>query len=245
MTKSPHNISAPRRSAQSGARRHSRAFTMVELLVVAGIMTTLAVVSIPALQLLREPAGVNQAAADLSRTLELARVYAMANRTHVNVLFTQLPPQDSRIAPATAAMMVYSADGTTVGDLADVQAWPVLDKPLVMEDLLVFDQLQGAAPNSTAADVTPMGENTQGAMAVPITRELPGAGTVDFTGMIQFTPSGEARVSSDEPARYIKIALDRPQPGSTTASMKRNPVILRLSGTNGTVKTLRAEDMVL
>lgn len=225
--------------------RRQTAFSLVELLTVIAIAATLSALSIPAMQLLKGPATVNKGVADLSRTLELARVYAMANRTHVRVLFTQIPAGNSRLVPATAALLIYSADGTDGGDITKAAEWPALNKPLYLEDVLMFDKLQGAAPNSTADDVTPAGENAQGTLAVPVARELPGLGKVNFTGVIQFTPSGEARVALDEPARYIKIALDRPQPGNTTSSLRRNPVILRLSGTNGTIKALRAEDIVL
>lgn len=230
-------------------RHHHRsprgAFSLVELLTVLAICAVLAALSIPAMQMLKTPASVNKSVADLSRTLTLARVYAMANRTHVRVLFTQIPANDKRLVPATAAYLVYSADGTEGGDITKAQEWPALDKPLILDDLLMYNQLQGAAPNNTANDVTPMGDNAQGALAVPLSRELPGQGQVQFTGQIQFTPSGEAKVSLDEPARYIKIALDRPQPGSSSSGARRNPVILRLSGTNGTIKALRAEDIVL
>ena len=49
-------------------------------------------------------------------------------------------------------------------------------------------------------------------------------------------------MSFTEPARYIKIAIDRPL--TNTVSMKRDPFILRLSGVNGSIITLRADGIV-
>jgi len=77
----------------------------------------------------------------------------------------------------------------------------------------------------------------------PVSRSVPGRGEVSFTGVVQFGPGGEARVGFDEPSRHIKIAMDQPLPTGGAESMKKNPFILRLSGVNGAISVLRAEDV--
>ena len=68
-------------------------------------------VTIPAFNSIKGGGGVNKAVADLSSTLELARTYAMANRTYVRVLFHHVPAGNGRLVSSTMALPVASADG--------------------------------------------------------------------------------------------------------------------------------------
>jgi prepilin-type N-terminal cleavage/methylation domain-containing protein len=224
--------------------RHKAAFSLVELLAVMAIVVALSAVSVPAFQSVKGGSSVNKAMADLSSTLELSRTHAMANRTYVRVLLAEVPSGGSRLLPQLVVWPVYSANGTASGDMTEAVEWPALNKPLVLDDLKIFDTLDGVAPVNTSADVTPMGANLQGAKMADVLRQVPGRGVLNFTGVIQFSPTGEARVSFEEPARHIKIAIDQPQ-ADGAAGRKKNPFILRLSGMNGSIRVLRAGELSL
>lgn len=231
---------------QISSRQHRRstAFSLIELLAVMAIIVTLSAVSVPAIQSVKGGSTINKAVADLSSTLELARTHAMANRTYVRVLLAEVPAGVNQMLPQIIAQPIYSANGTASGDMSVATEWPALSKPLVMDDLSLFDTMDGSAPVNTSSDVTPMGLNVLGAKMAAVSRQI-GNRNLNFTGVVQFSPTGEARVSFDEPARYIKIALDQPVAGNTTAGRKKNPFILRLSGMNGSIRILRAGEMTL
>lgn len=225
--------------------RRRVAFSLVEILSVMAIIVALSAISVPALQSIRGGGNVNKAVADLSSTLELARTHAMANRVYVRVLLGEVPAGGSQVLPSIVALPVFSADGTLGGDMADVEAWPALGRPLVLENLQIFDSMDGVTPLDTSGDVTPLGVNVQGEFMDPVTRSVPGRGALTFAGVIQFSPSGEARVSFDEPARHIKLAIDQPAAGNGQEALKKNPFILRLSGMNGSIRILRAGELAL
>jgi prepilin-type N-terminal cleavage/methylation domain-containing protein len=220
-------------------------FTLLELLSVVAVMAVLTGLSVPAFRALQASGGVGKAAVDLAKTLELARVHAMANGTYVRVVFSEIPESMERSQPATVALVLVSANGSDAGDMADVSEWRTLSSPLVLDNLKIFDSLDARQPD-TGADVTPAGRNDTGTRLGEFSRQVSGwGGLLRFNAFVQFSPSGEAGVSADQPARYIKIALDRPKPGVNDQALARNPFILRLSGTNGSINVLRAEAMNL
>lgn len=230
---------SPSRKSHSGRR----AFSLIELLTVTAIVATLSMVTIPAVQSLRGAGSVNRAIADLSGTLELARTHAMANRTYVRVLLASVDPAGGRLNPGTVALVVYAADGSTrSADMTDPAAWPMLSRPLVLENLQVADGIQGAGGISTVADATPSGQNVPGELMSAFGRSVPGVGTVQFDQVIQFGPNGEARVGFDQPARHIKLGMSRPDASGPAAA---NAFALRISGVNGSINVLRDDRISL
>ena len=214
----------------------TRAFTLVEILTVISIMAIMIAVSGPAIRGLTGANTINKAASDISQTLELTRSQAMAGRTPIRAAIGELPPAPGRITPSTVVLILRPADGSleadTPADMANAAKWPLLFKPLVLENLVVRDDLNATDPD-TAADANPA-DSDIGAF----TRTVPGLADVKFTTFIQFDPSGEVRVRKGEAVRHIKLALDRPAPQDD-----KNPFLLRLSGINGTVRVLRKENL--
>lgn len=225
--------------------RRQTAFSLVELLAVMAIIVALSAVSVPALQSVKGGSSVNKAVSDLASTLELARTHAMANRTYVRVLLAEAPAGGNQLLPQIIALPIYSANGSASGDMAQATEWPALSRPLVLDDLKVFDSMEASSPVNTSGDVTPMGSNVKGTRMSPVSRQVGNRGTLSFSGVIQFSPAGEARVSFDEPARHIKIAVDQPLAGNELEGRKKNPFILRLSGMNGSIRILRAGELTL
>ncbi len=107
-----------RSSAKDG---HSlRSFTLVELLVVIGIITLLMVLVVPALTNLKSAGAVTDAAYTIKGVLEQARTYANANNTYTWVGFFEENASTPSTNPATAGngrlvmSIVGSNDGTNV-----------------------------------------------------------------------------------------------------------------------------------
>lgn len=219
-------------------------FSLVELLVVIGVMALLVAFSGPMVGAIKSSNSVNRAASNLSQTMELARAYAMTHNTYVRVALGQVNAGVSgRVTPATVAWVIGATDGTlsanSAPDMIDPSKWRPLAKPLIMENFCMYDGTLNAQSPSTVGDAVPSGTDIK-----TFSRNIPSLGTVNFNSIIQFNPSGEACVIQGQTARYIKIACDQPlQPSNATTAQNKNPFILRLSGVNGRIDILRKENM--
>ena len=74
-----------RNSSMRKVRR--RPYTLIEIIVVIGIMATLMAVALPSFSAMMKGQGVEGAARNVCQTLKLARTYAINNRKYVAVLF--------------------------------------------------------------------------------------------------------------------------------------------------------------
>ncbi|SDT93038.1 type II secretion system protein H [Verrucomicrobium sp. GAS474] len=208
-----------------------RGFSLVELLVVVAIMGTMMALSGPVVTALSGSGSVNKAIIDLSRTLEQARAYAMANGTYVRVGFGEITRASGNSGPSFVVLCLYSNDGTLAaadgGAMATAAKWPYVTRPLVLDNFHANDAL------GTASDTLPRDTD------IPhFVRQVNGLGAVRFNACIQFGPSGVARVQTDSPARFIKVALDRPAPMDG-----KNPFVIRVGGMTGAITVLRKENL--
>lgn len=225
----------------SGSRPqpYTSAFSLVELLVVISIALTMAVVSGPLIGSLTGAGSTNRAATDFARTLELARGYAMSHQTYVRLAIGDVPKSAITPEGATVVLALFSADGTLTADsatdMANETTWPILGRPLVLRHFEVRDALNASAPD-TSDDMVPSDSNIAGADTA-LTRQVADLGSLEFRSFIQFQPNGQAYVERDTPARQVKLAVDR-----RGAAGGQNPFILRMSGSNGSVRVLRKED---
>jgi prepilin-type N-terminal cleavage/methylation domain-containing protein len=74
---------AVRAISRRATRRATRGFTLIEMLVVVGVMVLLMTLSIPAFNAMRGTGDFSAAVYDISGLMEQARSYAMANNTYV------------------------------------------------------------------------------------------------------------------------------------------------------------------
>lgn len=115
----------PRTSAPSGRPHRQRlsAFSLVEMLVVIGIMILMMGLAIPAFNMIKGGGDVTKAAYDIAGVLEQARTYAIANNTYVWVGFFEedgaTPSAAANAKPGTGRLIisvVASKDGTRYSD---------------------------------------------------------------------------------------------------------------------------------
>ena len=93
-----------RAGLNSGRYPWSRAFTLVEMLVVVVIILVISALVIPAFNALKGSQDMNTAAFDIADTLAQARAYAMGHNTYVFVGFEEVDSAQSTSAnPQTAA----------------------------------------------------------------------------------------------------------------------------------------------
>lgn len=111
--------------------RPRRAFTLVELLVVVGVISLLLVAAIPAFNSINRGRSVTRAVIDVASVLELARAEAMATRSYVYVGFVNAVNSDGNSELRCGA--VISIDGTSTTTATNLRPLSKLTKfPSVM-----------------------------------------------------------------------------------------------------------------
>jgi hypothetical protein len=111
--------------------------------------------------------------------------------------------------------------------------WPPLSKPLFLDNFAPNGNLNGTSPN-TSSDVSPFSSTS---LFGSLNLTIANVGPVPFTYFVEFTPNGETRLSANQSVRYVKIGINR------ALGNQSDPFILRLSGLNGAIATLRKENM--
>lgn len=217
-------------------------FTLVELLVVIAIMSVLVALAIPALTSMAKGNQMNQALIELSGTLEQARQYAISRNTYVWVAMRPNPTGAN--GDELSVAVLSSKTGTDPSPWSSYGSVPN-DQIDLATRVRTFDQIRlEEAGTFTSSDIpglsgkttTSASKNSPADNTASFRIKLPGAsGTTDFTRVIQFTPNGEARVSSNV-IDVIEFGL-RPTRGKS--GEQNNVAVLRVNGLTGQTSVFR------
>jgi len=224
MTRVPFNAWITHRSVRATQRdpESIRGFTLLELLIVVGIIGLLLVLIAPAFTTIRGASNVTSAAYTIKGVLDTARTYAKANNTYTwvgffeeNVANGASPNSDSPAVGRLIMSIVASKDGTMLYTLPLGSAF-TLDAPpnqtalIQVGKLVKIDNLHlktFAAPTSTPPPLdtfdtrpapTPTAQIGDTTPSTPcLTFHYPvGGSQFTFTKVIQFSPHGAGVVGS-------------------------------------------------
>ncbi len=241
------------------------AFTLVELLIVVGIIALLMVLVAPAFTSIKSGGDVTAAAYTIKGVLDSARTYAKANNTYTWVGFFEEDVSQPSANPATAGTgrlvmsTVASKDGTKL--YTGVPGSPVTLDPnpttlLQVDKLVKIDNAHLVTfPNATATpppdtfDTRPaISSNSAriGGISTPpnpcLTFHYPAGGSqYTFVKVVQFSPRGEAVVAD---ANYTlatasEIGLQSTHGIAPEPSPVKNPVAIQFTGIGGDVRIYR------
>src|SRR5262245_41079176 len=260
----PHDASERRYSG--GCVRRTLGFTLLELLIVVGIIAVLLVLIAPGFTSLKSAGDVTGAAYRIKGGLDTARTYAKANNTYSWVGFFE--ENISSGAPGTAGIgrvvmsIVASKDGTMLytGNLTtNVLLDQPVQCPLIQVGKLVkIDNMH--LKGFTAPTATPPPDNfntrppfTSAAAQIgdggyppnpALSFRYPVGGAspqYTFTKAIQFSPRGEMVITNNTYAfsRISEIGVEPTHGAVVPASTPANVVAIQFNGFAGAVTIYR------
>jgi len=237
-------------------------FTLVELLIVIGIIAVLLVLIAPAFTSLKSAGDVTSAAYTIKGVLDTARTYAKANNTYTWVGFYEEnvanPTSPNSSTPAVGRVImsiVASKDGTAVYDpnnLATIDAtkliqvgkltkidnlhlWTHTDTPSGTGS--TFDTRTSLASTYCIGDSSPANSATP--FQYPVGNPAPSV-QYTFYKAVQFSPRGEARVNNNSNSpQAAEIAFEQTHGAATPASIPSNVVAIQVNCFAGDVRIYR------
>jgi prepilin-type N-terminal cleavage/methylation domain-containing protein len=247
----------------SWQREHGSAFTLLELLIVVGIIGLLLVLVAPAFTTLKGETDVTSAAYTIQGALDTARTYAKANNTYTWVGFYEenvANPASPNSSPPPVGRVILSIvgskDGTTVYDannlgtinatkltqigkltkVENIHLWTHTDTPSGTGS--TFDTRRNVASAYCIGDSSPANSATP--FQYPVGSPAPPVQYV-FRKAVQFTPSGEARVNnnSNSAQTAAEIAFEQTHGAATPSSAPANLVAVQITGLGGNVNIYR------
>jgi len=258
---SPTSDFRPLTSSEPGPES-VRGFTLVELLVVVGIIALLLVLMAPAFTYIRGGTDVTSSAYTIKGALDTARTYAKANNTYTWIGFREenvenpASPNSSQPPVGRVFMsIVASKDGTDLGTSATGNASDLTAPPSRVTPIGKVIRLDNAHLGVTG---TPTGDGTdfESRAEVDPGYSIGAAGNqydsaysfteqgITFNRWIRFSPRGEAvvRGGATQVTPYAEVGLF-PTHGTTLAASINpatgNLVAITVSGFGGAVRIYR------
>ena len=240
-----------------------QAFTLIELVVVIGIIVALTVLVAPAFTNIKRAADITSAAYTIKGALEQARNYALINNTYAWVGFFEEDGSTASNSPATAGIgrvvisTVASKDGTIVYKQPVASpATPMDSARLVRVTKLVrldnvhlrtFPNGSGSGsdtfPNrppipGNLPDNAKIGDTSPPDSLRPFQHPIEGSSTTaqyTFSKVIEFSPRGECRVNNNNYTIRPLIEVGFQPVRGTVLDNNKNCAI-QLTGFGGNIK---------
>jgi prepilin-type N-terminal cleavage/methylation domain-containing protein len=251
----------PSRARRTRLPFRKSGFTLIELMVVMGIIAILLVLMAPAFTTLKSAGDVTSAAYTIKGVLDQARTYAMANNTYTwigffeeNVANPTSPNSDPPAIGRLILSIVASKDGTmmytapltslvtlTPANLIQVGKLTKIDNV----HLKTFAPGSGTAPANTFATrpavgstAAQIGDNAPPSPSLRFQYPLASSAQYTFAKAIQFSPRGEAVIDN---TNYTSTAVSEIgiQPTHGLTLSLTNYSAIQLTGMSGDVKIYR------
>jgi prepilin-type N-terminal cleavage/methylation domain-containing protein len=242
---------APRRAA---ALREG-GFTLLELLIVVGIIGLLMVLIAPAFTTIKGGTDVTSAAYTVKGVLDTARTYAKANNTYTWVGFYEEDVSQPSTNPATGGngrivmSIVASKDGSNAATGGQMVSASLIQVGKLTKignvhlaataDGTNLPQGSNLAPGTTldtrptVASTYCLGDTTS---TTPFVYPLSGTVQYTFTKAIQFSSGGEGRISNNSNSLQAAAEIGLRQTHGTTVDMlSPNVVAIQFGGVGGNV----------
>jgi Tfp pilus assembly protein FimT len=263
-----HSPQSAGRAAYNRERQRERAsaFTLLELLIVVGIMGLLLILIAPAFTTIKGGTDVTSAAYTIQGALDTARTYAKANNTYTWVGFEEVDvSQDASVSPQISGTgrvvfaIVASKDGTRGYDITNTNlpnpAWTNYNNG---GNLVAVGKLQYLNNVHLAGALTMAGNMARPSISSnnyiignapasitpfdwPLGSALNG-GQYSFQKVINFDPQGVARIqyatNTDTISTYTEIGLQQTH-GTTVDANSPNVVAIQISGVGSNVTIYR------
>jgi Tfp pilus assembly protein FimT len=264
----PRHASAPASRGFSPRSRHAAvahaaAFTLVELILVVGIMAVLMIFIVPAVTGLKNARNITDAAYSIKDLLELARNHALTNTTYTWVGFFE---ENGGASPANPAMAgsgrvvvscVASKDGTNVYQQPIINPVAPMDATKLIQvtkltrldnvHLRTFANGTGGGTDTfagrpaipgTTPDNAKIGDSSPPASLRPFPYPVGSASTpaqYTFIKIIQFSPRGECRINNDNFSirALVEVGI---QPVHGTVVDDNNRSAIQVNGFGGQIK---------
>ena len=248
VSKLVRSVDAP--PSRKGSHRQ-QGFTLVELLVVIGIMLILLSASIPAVQNLGASRGIASAASQISSALELAKSTAVSRNTYVWVGLATVANEEGNLETCVGIMM--SKDGTSTSTTANLTA---VSKLTAIEHVALANasdlpaSLQAKLPSDVASETTSnkfvLNLNNSLATFPPFNKPNVKDGKISFgsgtlNDIILISPQGEiiASATSQNFVPQIMIGLTQSRKGTSLKDQAKDGAVLVFYGGTGQVRVYR------
>lgn len=205
--------------------RQTRAFTLVELLVVIGLIVLIVAISVPAFGTFARSAGLSSSANKLLDHLSLARQTAISQNRAVEFRLYNVPESKTSNTLYYQAFRLLSLTGTTANDLVKVQ---YLDSGVIINDSPTLSSLIGEA--GTNGTTSP----TRSTSPLPGNRE-------EFNYVaFQFRPNGSTDLPSEQAnSWFLTLHAKNAKTDGPAAGLPKNFITIQLDPSTGRAKILR------
>ena len=245
------------------SNRQAAAFTLIELMVVVGIMTIALVLLAPAVTSMRTAGNFTDGVNAIASAVQQARAYAMANNTYTWVGFYE---EDASVSSPTSTRPPYTGTGKVlVASVASLDGTKIFDesasgatipaarirpigKLLTLKNVHITDVGSPSGGNPDRLDGRPSVYGGTYDHFSRISSDDRNANTTKFPFVaqgytfyktIRFSPRGEAAINSTYQMRPFAEIGVRPTHGTAVDWNTPNVAAIQFGGIAGNVKIYR------